>query len=248
MRILIGFIVLFMFVSCLSEKTNHLKEMNLTGKVKSVDQITYVGIKKNGIIKKGVLKEEYSVLFNSNGNKIKEIWKNSDKSIKSKVLYKYNGFQENVEQLFYDRDDSLNIKIVYKYNKKCSPIFLTVYNNDHKILGKGKYIYNDKGNLIRFSSYDTNGTVTMKETYKYDSLGYIKSKESFAVGDDSVKYEYKRDLKGNPVNIQIFNKHGNYIDIKIFAYKFDSNGNWVKRIESLNDTAFEYKVRRIFYW
>ena len=238
---LFGFcsILLFTF-SCTSKEVSHLEEMNLKGHVKFIKEVTY----------KSTDTKILSILltqFNSNGYKTNEVLKIQDGRSQARITYHYNKRNYNTEQIFYDENDSVLIKIIYEYNSIGRASSFIVYDGDDKIINKGKFIYDNDGTLLKFYNLDTSGKIIMEESYIYDSLGFISSKDAYENGE-FLKYEYKRDAKGNSVLINIFNKKGVCVEKIHYTYIYDENGNWTERTEIIDGSVYDRKTRELTYY
>lgn len=109
---------------------------------------------------------------------------------------------------------------------------------------KYTFEYDAKGQLTKTCQYtkDAN-TLDNCTAYKYDKSGNIVELEIFkSNGDLKRKQVIKYDNKGNEINVRNFDENGNFIDERNYKYQYDEKGNWVERIEYVND--FPKALRR----
>jgi uncharacterized protein YkuJ len=214
--------------------------MNLRGKVKSIKELAYYN-------RNSKLKNEFHVQFDSIGNKVIEIFKFSDNTVRNKIAYQYNYENHSFKQIYSDDKGSILLRTIFEINKMGKITSMTIYDKNNKIINNGKLIYNADGKLKTVTSLDTKGNITMEVKYVYDSLGFIRTKESILV-NEHFRFQYIRNTKGFPVKIMKFNSNGVCIEKSHYSYTYDKKGNWIERTEMLNDSIYEYKTRKLTYY
>ena len=138
-------ICLLIFACSGGDEKNSLTELNLKGKVKSINTTSFTTTEKFGEVTKDDWEENYKRKFDDKGNLI--------------------------EEASYDEDGELSWKNKSKYDDKGNQIEWAYYDKDGELSGKYKYKYDDKGNPIESASYDEDGELDYKTTYEleYDS-------------------------------------------------------------------------------
>src|SRR5262249_8364542 len=76
-----------------------------------------------------------------------------------------------------------------------------------------KPTFDDKGNMIEEAIYNPDGSLWGKYVYKYD-------------------------LEGKRIESEHYDGSGVHYRTWIYTYKYDSYGNWVKKVSSMKDSKF----------
>ena len=252
--------VMLMLYFCqeIKAQKNDWQKEKLTGRVKSVKDITYKVMDTFGVVKKGEIKNGYNEDFNSIGNEMEvDFFYKSDSSLNSKNIFKYDEkgklIEENIyksngrldtkktfkyddkgneiEDDLYKSDGSLDSKYTYKYDEAGNEIECKVYKSDNNLEHKYIYKYDQKGNQIERSGYKSDGSISYKSTSKYDDNGK-KTEDVYYYKSDinfTDKTLFKYDDKGNLIESNTF-KFDSTLKIKRnFEVIYDVNGNWIKR-------------------
>src|ERR1700746_548102 len=214
--------------------SNALNLLNLKGKVKSVEQISYKAIDNSGVISKGnkwnnsqvSVNGDFIMQFDISGRATKETYYDGAKILMA-LNHKFNDAQkiEFIEKT--EETNKVTFTYTYKYDAigkvselKTSQIFLDntswVYNNIYK--------YNASNNLIETNSYLNGGTKSQSKTlFTYDAKGVLVERQAYnEEGKPWFKYTFKYDDKGNELEENAWTLDNKIID-KTFVYKYDSN-------------------------
>ncbi|MCP6720454.1 MAG: hypothetical protein KJI72_04025 [Patescibacteria group bacterium] len=168
--------------------------------------------------------------------------------------------------------------ISYKYDengqlieKDCQLDNNIIHNS---IAGRFVYQYDDEGRIVHELCFDCTSGETI---YKYNDGGVLTSRRWQHLGwDDFIECEYTYDMEGSLVKERcldgndyfgsgeeyVYDKCGNIIQyyydnelISRFKYKYDSKGNWVRKVEFVVDRRSDDKIsqancimRNILYW
>jgi hypothetical protein len=226
---------------------NDIKAMNLFGKVKSIDEISYKAQVRDGKIIKGERENftyEYvtHILFDDLGNLIQEFRYDSDSNLIGKSLYKYDGNGLRTELKLYDLNAGINESWTYLYDDKGNRIA------ERSFLESFELFYDKDGNIIGKIHFKSVPDVWI--TYKYDDKMYLVEKDSiyFDYIDPEVKdktiFTFKYDAVGNQIekNQNEQDALGN-INTK-FIYRYDVNGNI---IEINSNSYFDFAKRTFKY-
>lgn len=240
--------LLLLLCSCIGDNSCHLKDLNLHGKMKNVVEITYKLKSVSDTIMKESEANRYSVFFNSDGCKTKELWNYSNKILDKEIQYFYHPKKNMYEQLFYDHSGDLVVKSVFENNKQGCPSEVNVYTGTGEIQAKGKYIYNTKGLLLEFNSVDNEGKIVFHNKYIYNDAEKIAQKITLTKSGESYRYIYKFDSLQNHIKVETFNQSGELIELKDYTYIYDENMNWIERVETIENKPKELKIRIISYY
>lgn len=174
-KIILSVLYLLVLAGCTKEdKKNDLTEANLKGRVKSVRQIPYEAVEKDGKIIKGVIFPSFfsyhnhnnQVKYDDKGNKIEEnIYDEEELKHNSKYDSKGNQIEEN--RYF---EGKLVEKYTFKYDSRGNKIEENHYNSDEGLSSKFISEYDNKGNLIERNSYDSVGELNYKSIYSMNMM------------------------------------------------------------------------------
>ena len=207
-------------------------------------------------------KRETTKIYDSNGNKIKETYKNTADNYSYSDKYTYDSLGYVIKDV-YSNSDGDNMTYSYTYDNKgnitkesvkdsAGVTGTTKYTYDSKgrtikeAYKKGKYSstqtysYDSKGNLIK-DSYKTSEDYFSERTSKFDSKGNV-IKETYKDSDGSSStYLYEYDSKGRNTKFTVKSKDYSSTN----TYKYDSNGNLVK--ETFKDSSDEVTTYEFSY-
>ncbi len=237
-------------------------EYNLRGKVKSLTEISYEVVERNGKIEIGERKrghrpiqgQDYQIVFDNNGNKIVKIEYASDGSIENYVTYEYNKKGNKIEENVYDSDRRLERKWIYKYNNIGNLIEETYYF-DGSLTSKRTNEYDKKGNRIEANIVNYIAGFEQKVTFEYDNEGNLIETNWYSSGGrttSKLTNKYKYDNKGNKIEE---NRYA-FDSIFIFkrTYEYDNKGNQIERNQYdadgrvVNRQSYEYDYDKQGNW
>ena len=245
--------------ACKSE-TKETKEItlnknNLFGEVKSVRDLRARAEKdaENGTVI-FVSGGGFETVFNRQGNKVLYLSYESDGSISSKRIYKYDDEERLIEKETYYRD-KLSFRDFYSYDDKGNMIEKTTLDADGALSLRQRYVHNDKGNVIEErhhndddvfynrivfeydekdnvieeNNFDANDLHCLSTTYQYDDNGNMIEKDFHSLLNSmfDFKNQFKYDEKGNVIE-EVYLDGGP--SKRIIEYEFDEKGNWIKSI------------------
>lgn len=144
----------------------------------------------------------------------------------------------------FKKGDTLGHKSTEHFDEKGNKIWNTNFET------KGIYEYDDKGNEILLNSYKSNGDLMSKLMMKYDDKGNQVEWDLFKPnGDLMSKGKIKYDDKGNEIEYKFFKSDGSLMMSHINRYEtFDKIGNWIKKINILDDGKKYIVKREIIYY
>ena len=147
--------------------------------------------------------------YDSENNLIEENKYNSNNNIIEKCNYQFtNGIKINGSLEKYNSDESqisMLSKFIYKYDNKGNLIENNHYNSNSILSFKEKY--DDKGNITEYIWYKEDGTYDSKDTFKFDDkgnqIGVISFDSNYTdTYNSSSKYEF--DKNGNWIKKYIY--------------------------------------------
>lgn len=214
------------------EPVTDLKKMNLEGRVKSVELISYRAITENG----ETIKQERAIdpndyyyfnkhfIFNENGYKMEEQWYSNDNEFSSKTTYKYDASGNMIELEEYLGDGSLENKWMYRYDNHRNQVERKGFDSDIILFAYEEYFYNKEDQLIQLDEYNPydDGALFRRIKNKYNEKGKITESclyNSKNMPEDKTVYRYF----DNRMEWVVFDKHEAQLSKEIVV--FDDKGN-----------------------
>lgn len=180
------------------QKQSDLREQNLQGKVKSVEEWEYGDFEI--IAGKGVYVDEGTEVvshhlsqFNRRGNLEEEKSFDSEGRMIGKSKYKYSEVGDLMEAAEYNEKGKCFGRNVYTYNSYRQFSTLTVFRSDGGI-ETGVYHYGPNKRLD--SIVWSGGGTDKKEVYRYDEKQQLAEKQLFDKGKQVEKSEFRYDGQG----------------------------------------------------
>lgn len=125
---------------------------------------------------------------------------------------------------------------------------ITEFNKWDTLSYKKDFTYDSNHNLVEEKEYDSD-TVSMKTTNTYFEGGQLKETRSIPMGSYySVIITQKFNKKGDLTEHSREPKDGTDKDIWTYKYTYDSNGNWIEKIEFKNGKPLRMVKRSIQYY
>ena len=247
-------------------------EYNSTGKKRIIsrEETSQVTIQKFEFNTKGSIIEEN--LNSENGIYVVEtsnIYDSIGRLIKSSYyssyfpngywLYMYDNNGNEIETLHYESSsiDNNETELEYNLEKKIvklldsleNKVFETIYDGNGQIKSKRLSSYDTNGNLIEIFVYNNVDSLLQKRILTYDKKGNnIKIQN---IGSANYSREGRVDIQYNKLNDIIkqsfYDKNNVLIEHHEYKYKYDSQKNWIKRVEVLADKSKSVSERKILY-
>lgn len=160
----------------------------------------------------------------------------------------YNSSGRLDEQVLYEPDGSKKTVYTYLYDAKGNQIEETLTDTVSKLNVKWVSTYDAHGNrvtLTRFSGTDTG----YKQTFAYDAKGnQTEACQLNPDGSIKLKLVYVYDEYGNQLEVHEMTADGVTRFQTTYAYRYDTQKNWVYRMESLDQNARYIVERTITYY
>ena len=229
---------------------NHLKDLRLKGDVKTFKITPYKVVDYFGKIVKGDKQDFWTgdvvVVF---VEIVRDVY-NSFGKIQMKYMYVYDDRGSKTAYNSYTPTGKLHDTYQYLNDDKGRMIQELWIKSDKTFGLKYTFEYDAKGQVTKTCQYtkDAN-TLDNCTAYKYDKSGNIVELEVFkSNGDLKRKQVIKYDNKGNEINVRNFDENGNFVDERNYKYQYDEKGNWVERIEYVNDFPKVLIEREFIYY
>ena len=164
------------------------------------------------------------VFTNDNRGNIIEVYRyDANDSLFAKSFHRYDEYDYEIEAYRYSATDSLISKTVSNYDKNGYLIESIVYGNDGSLTTKTLFMYDNLGNRIERTIYDLDKILIEKTTYKYDEKRFA-------------------------IEVNTFNSKDNTNTKITYSYQYDTNDNWVERIEYNDGIAVRIIEKNIEYY
>lgn len=258
-------------------RKNDLDAMPLRGKVRSVQQFSYLAVSKGpkSVVRGKKSGNFFYYMFNNKGYKISEdIY--SDKGILTgKIAWEYDDDNNIVKEIRKTPANKVQSYTVWKY-KNGSPSTKTMYDANDNMIRKCVLRNDLEGNCVSEIWYNADGSVFSEFRYQYDSYGQQIASETVSHQEGGANlystirsWSFEGRMLAEQVNLlpgtgrnfftYTYNSKGDVISgteqlngkPKItYKYKFDHDNkdNWKVRIKYVNDVPVLYEERRYTYY
>lgn len=257
------------------DKLSELEKLFIVGKAKKVKSCSYKPIEKFGEILKDTLlgcseceiKGRTIECLTFDKNNIKrgstiyrynsgwdplEIVTNWSTNDTISQLNKFDKFNNLIESCYkYNPDTILNYCSKFKYNESNVLIEEIQYKVDGLTNWRIEYIYDSVGALKEKRNYMKDNSFSSSESFIYDLRGnIIRRYEEWSFGSfdiDEMEYDSKNNLIKSLIYSNNYKKEKTLQETKKIYYEYDSESNWVKRVEYKDATPLRIEERYIVY-
>jgi hypothetical protein len=257
------------------DKLSELEKLFIVGKAKKVKSCSYKPLEEFGEIIKDTLLgcSECEI----KGRTIECLTFDKNNIKRGSTIYRYNSDWDPLEIVtnWSSNDTISQLNKFDKFNNLIESCYK--YNPDTILNYCSKFKYNESNVLIEEIQYKVDGLTTWRIEYIYDSVGFIKEKRNYMRDNSfSSSEDFKYDIRGNVIRRQekwsfgtfdieemeydsrnnliksltysvVYDQVKNLRESKKFFYEYDSNSNWVKRIDFKNVTPLRIEERIIIY-
>lgn len=216
------------------------------------------------------------IVFDEHGYKAENNTYNKVGNLSQKVIYKYDDKGKRLSRDLYNAYGKLQMKFLYVYDNKGAKIAYNSYSPTGELNDSYLYKNDDKGRMIEEVWIKKDKSFGSKYTYEYDKMGKVAKMCQYTASekqvDNCTSYKYDKngriseieiynsnnslsrrsvityDEKGNEKEIKYYDGKGTFLEERSYTYKFDNNGNWIERIESINQFPKSLLEREITYY
>lgn len=166
-----------------------------------------------------------------------------------KLTYKYDSSKRIREETKYDWLDSVDCKYKYSYDSIGEKEEGDLFIRNEGLFSKSIFKYDEKGRVIEKCYSSGKGIQTERWACKYDEAGNIIEDAWYSSKNKIfMKYNYKRDDKANITEMDWYKSNGKLREKRNYEFDYDKNGNWIKRIEFINDKPKYIVERELQYY
>lgn len=216
------------------------------------------------------------IVFDEHGYKAENNTYNKVGNLSQKVIYKYDDKGKRLSRDLYNAYGKLQMKFLYVYDNKGAKTAYNSYSPTGELNDSYLYKNDDKGRMIEEVWIKKDKSFGSKYTYEYDKMGKLAKMCQYTASetqvDNCTSYKYDKngriseieiynsnnslsrrsvityDEKGNEKEIKYYDGKGTFLEERSYTYKFDNNGNWIERIESINQFPKSFLEREITYY
>jgi hypothetical protein len=222
-----------------------------TGKNEQIDRIEnkYQGknlVEKNTFNNQNTPIDKITYAYDKNGNMTEENIYMGTHAVKVRVKYEYNKENQKVLESHYNQD-KLTDKTVYAYDGKKLVSKVTL-NANNEVEYSEKYAYDAKGNITKFIQFEKYANSETEELRTYDANSNLISAVSTVKDKVNYKELYAYDKNNNVVSIMVTNGDGQVLDNRNYAYTYDGNKNWTKKVVHIMGQPAFVVERNIKYY
>lgn len=255
----IGLFLLFILASCSTRKGlfyYNSTELNLKGKIKSIDEKSFKAVYTDSGISLGDRKRQFDFeddsqkFYDSLGHLSYEIYSKPNDSIHFEISHKYYQGDTIFQYRKYKQADTFSLykkqyfKDKYLMTEFLEPFGYKTYFWKEKHNKKGKvkvsYVY-ENNSQTKEINIDSKRIAKYKRA-AFSATTYNPDKSIWSV----LKKTYNANNDDSTMHIS-FPKHGDTKNYR-YVYDYDTNMNWIKQIQYINDTARFIIVRQIKYY
>jgi hypothetical protein len=245
--------ILFAFLLLSCNKKNDISDLNLKGNINTITSIKYNAVEKFGKPETTSRAKRNEFLEEAIEENSKMTF-SSDKDLEELILYNREGETRQIVKTVndtiaevYTQDGDLISRFITE-NKEY-PALTTVYNFNGDVIQKTISKYNPDNLVIEEFDYDEDGNLVKKVTYEYDNKDRVSLKK-YSISERyerhqevQVKYEYDKE---DDIKSAKYDSNGESV---LFEYKYekDKEGNWIKRIDYINNRIAFIVQREIIY-
>lgn len=246
--------VLFLFLVSVvalgqNQKTSWQKD-NLRGKVKSVESVSFQYVNKEGNMVKGEPLSNFNTLeeYNTKGFKIsgKRFSREGKDVSRWKYFYDKDNYLLKVE--VYNSENQLEELLKYTYDTQHRKEEVTGYDAKGNLTGKQVAHYNVNGDKINELSFNEKDSFLLNLDVVYDDKQNVSEKKFEDKDGKRVLLKYVYDDKNNIAEENYYGDANQLYGQKRFSYKYDSQGNWIERVEHIYEVQRVVTERKIEYF
>lgn len=232
-----------------SSKNDWQKE-NLKGKVKSVKSTTYRYTNNNGKTEKGTPLSNFNTLeeYNAKGFKIKGSRFSNEGKTTNAWLYFYDGNNRLTKVEIFNNNNQIEETLAYFFEPQAQTETVKGYDANGTLSGQQIITYDDKGNKINELSLNAKNEFLLSQVIVYDAKQNISEKKFEDKEGKRVVLEYEYDDKNNVIKENYYGEGKQLYGQKVFSYKYDNQGNWIERTESIYEVERVVTQREIEYF
>lgn len=232
-----------------SQQTDYLDgNLHKQGRTRQLDMVIYDA---KGNEAERTIYDDYGFLVgnevhthDANGNLIESILSDDKGVVMERRVYTYDK-GKLTQIIIYDGKGNAGLKQVNSYNED-DQLREETYYDPNKAAGKTVYKYDERGNISEVAFYLASGSKAVapigpcldahRVTYSYDEKGRPLKVVAYKTnGELKRSWQYSYNPKGQiaeDIREDVWSR-----TTFVYAYEYDSHGNWIKQIATVNDQS-----------
>lgn len=233
--IIVLLVIITPYIFGQSKNKNSWSTMQLKGKVKTINAIEYsvsMEVSDNfGEIQPSKKNISYSNFFDTAGNTIEYNRYYAGGGLIVKNIYKYDSIGNSIEMNSFDERIISIEKTTFIHDTDNNVTENIILKPNGSLKEKWTFRYDVKGNKIEEKHFDSKEKQIFHLALFYDSIGRQIENKSFTSNGILISSETFAYDNNNNIIESTYSESSNLGTQKLgFAYEFDKNGNWIKRI------------------
>lgn len=224
---------------------------------------------------RATLDYRYTFKYDNAGNRIEETWFDSDNALDYRITRKFSNMGHLLELKKYtDTTATYTEKYVYLPDPSGNPTKTSLYDENDVLLTVTNSTYDGFGNRIQDDNFDGKGKALGKVIYTYDSRRLKTSEETYSAdGNIMTKKKFIYEYRGKLSQQQVYDNNGKLVEKNIYTfndsgdenewtnydrtgfpiyqytyrYEYDTQGNWIKKVQVKDGKPVYYTIREIAY-
>lgn len=185
--------------------------------------------------------------YNKEGNLAGEAIYLRSEYVQFKTNYSYDEQNRVIVEAKSNKDGTVQSKTTFTYTGDKIASKITVDEKGAEQYSE-HFNYDAKGNLISLVAYEKATDTRTVEKYTYDAANNRTSWAAETNGKEEARAEYKYDSSNNLISSTTTNLLAKSTDSRQYTYEYDSNGNWTKKIATLQGKPAFIVERTIKYF
>lgn len=160
--------------------------------------------------------------------------------------YAYNGDNLKIEEIWHNPDGKTE-KAVSEYDENGLAVREVSFRDGVEML-RSSLFYDENSQLVEIDSIYTNG-IRSKQIFRYDGNGrkteeIVQTKVEFT-SEERTTYAYNEN--GDVAESTAYEPDGSVQMTTQYKYEYDIKGNWISKIEMLDEMPIRKVVRELRY-
>jgi len=147
------------------------------------------------------------IKYDDRGNPLESKEFKDDGSLSERISYRYDAKGNLIETNKFNAAGILSVQSIYRYKEDGAFLEMDFINRSGRLNRIAANTFNNKGLSIEYTAFNADSTISMKTSCKYDRWGNETELEIYHQGGglkEKIKYEYKYDKNGNWIKKTVF--------------------------------------------
>lgn len=223
------------------------KEEPLLGKVKVIEQSGYdiPSLQDRSF----QIKSKFIAHYDSTGRLLDKVYYSAKGELNKTTVIDYDSIGNIVQISTGSKSNPAAKKTTFLYNGKANITETREYEQNEIVYPTVKYSYNLNNQLIEERNYYPDDEPGAIDSFFYNAEGKLSTRKTISTAGTVMTFNYYYNDKGYISTLDRINKDGNLEARTKYTYdKYDSMGNWTKKMGYKNENVFSEMSRKIIYY